>query len=165
MSYIEIDQFRHICVYLPWRSIKNLDHIWPNGINQILLQNTASLCYPYLLAWKHRGPYLSSLFKSSPIVEPEFLIPASRAVYTFWYLAMCSCRSTSQERLCEYFCFYYNRLKGYKFFSWKRKKTWTIHLLYWHFRLNYSLSAELLQISSLQMQFRFMTALNFSSNN
>lgn len=31
-----------------WRSIKNRDHTWINGINQIL-QNTASLCYSYLL--------------------------------------------------------------------------------------------------------------------
>lgn len=74
------------------------------------------------LAWKHPGPYLSSLFKFSPIVEPKFLIPASRAVYAFWYLAMCSSTSTSQERLCEYFCLYYNRLKGYKKKFLKKKE-------------------------------------------
>lgn len=32
--------------------MKNLDHIWPNGINQILQQKTASLCYSYLLDMK-----------------------------------------------------------------------------------------------------------------
>lgn len=65
-----------------------------------------------------------TLFSSPPIVETEFLIPALRAVYAFWYLAIIySKSSTGQEKLYEYFYLYYHRIKEYKKYSIIREKT------------------------------------------